>query len=73
MNACADRRRKNKNSSVRLAILAGVSRVRCAALRDLERQASLRKRKQRKDSIVAEDISGVRKPPVFNVGVSREG
>jgi hypothetical protein len=35
LNACADRRRKNKkSSSVQLAILAVVSRVRCAALRD---------------------------------------
>ncbi len=33
MNARADRRRKNKSSSVRLAILAEASRVRCAALR----------------------------------------
>lgn len=38
VNAYADGRRKNKSSSVRLAILAVVSRVRCAALRDLERQ-----------------------------------
>ena len=39
MNARADRRRKNKNSSVRLVILAAASRVRCAALRELEWQA----------------------------------
>ena len=34
MNARADRRRKRKSSSVRLAILAAASRVRCAALRE---------------------------------------
>jgi len=39
VNVRADRRRKNKSSSVRLAILAEASRVRCAALRDLIRKA----------------------------------
>ena len=39
MNARADRRRKNKSSSVRLAILAAASRVRCAALRELDGKA----------------------------------
>ena len=48
LNACADRRGKNKSSSVRLAILAVVSRVRCAALRDMEWQSrASRKRKER--------------------------
>ena len=49
MNACADRRRKDKSPSVRLAILAVVSRVRCAALRDLGVQSKAsRKRKRSK-------------------------
>ena len=39
MNVRADRRRKNKSSSVRLAILAAASRVSCAALRELEWQS----------------------------------
>ena len=39
MNARADRRRKNKSSSVRLAILAAASRVRCAALRESKWQS----------------------------------
>jgi hypothetical protein len=58
MNARADRRRKNKSSSVRLAILTATSRVRCAALREVgvESKAS-RKRKEHKDSIVAKEIS----------------
>jgi hypothetical protein len=49
---------KTRSSSGRLAILAVVSRVRCAALRDLERQSKAsRKRKERKDPIVAEEIT----------------
>jgi hypothetical protein len=48
-NVGADRRRKNKSSSVRLAILAAASRVRCAALPDLEWQSKAsRKRKVNK-------------------------
>jgi hypothetical protein len=43
MTARADRRRKNKSSSVRLAILAESSRVRCAALREAETKQSLPK------------------------------
>ena len=51
MNACADRRRKNKSSSVRLAILAAASRVCCAALRELPWQSKAsRKRKGSKQS-----------------------
>src|SRR5262249_47753492 len=50
-NVRADRRRKNKSSSVRLAILAAPSRVRCAALRDLEWQSKAsRKRKGKEES-----------------------
>jgi hypothetical protein len=60
VNACADRRRKNKSASVRLAILAGVSRVRCAALRDVERETKAsRKRKEREDSRVEDERSCV--------------
>jgi transposase InsO family protein len=52
---------RTKSPSVRPAILAVVSRVRCAALRDVERQSKAsRKRKERKDSIVAEEISNAR-------------
>jgi len=60
MNARADRRRKNKSSSVRLAILAATSRVRCAALRELDGKAKPPERgKEAKlcDSIVAKEIS----------------
>ena len=39
MNVRADRRRKNKSSSVRLAILAAASRVRRAALLELDGKA----------------------------------
>jgi len=47
MNVRADRRRKNKSSSVRLAILAVASRVRCAALRNWsDKKQSLPKEEQ---------------------------
>src|ERR1044071_3418006 len=46
MNGLADRRSKNESSSVRVAILAAASRVRCAALRESEWQSKAsRKRK----------------------------
>ena len=60
MNAGADRRRKNKSSSVRLAILAEASRVRCAALHDRDWQSRASERgKEAKfaESIVAKEIS----------------
>jgi len=48
---------RTKSSSVRLAILAVVSRVRCATLRDLGvAKQSLPKEERCKHSIVAEDI-----------------
>jgi hypothetical protein len=52
---------ENKCSSVRLAILAAASRVRCAALRDLEWQSKAsRKRKEAKfaESIRNEHCDG---------------
>ncbi len=70
MNARADRRRKNKSSSVRLAILAAASRVRSAALRDLGEKQSLPKEEERKDSIIAKQIS-IATAPGFCIRWSR--
>ena len=48
-NVGADRRRKNKSSSVRLAILAAASRVRYAALHDLEWQTKASQKRKGKE------------------------
>src|ERR1043165_972050 len=45
---------RTESSSVRLAILAVVSRVRCAALRDLQRQSKASRKRKNQRLIVAE-------------------
>ena len=49
-NVGADRRRKTKAPPVRLAILAAASRVRCAALHDLEWQSKASQKRKGKRS-----------------------